>query len=570
LPILLLAPLAAQAQSAPPRATTEQREPLDDQLQELIRSKRELQQTLLTMQQSLQQQLADFDARIATLEAELAATSGDRPPQPSRVTKGAPASPALPTKGDRANSQRSDREVTGSVAALPMSRGEGDAGGNGGRATSPPPRAGADAGYGGPGDAPPAGGQADSGMMNPPGEYEKWGPFDPDKGVIFARGPLGELSFGVRGYVRYINQGALNDEYTDSFGRTFAIDRRQDFQINRMQLNFRGWLFDERFRYTWYAWTQNVSMGDPAQVVVAGNFNYKFSDALNAQYGIFSLPSTRTTAQTFPNWLRIDHRAMADEYFRGSYTTGIRLHGQLTDRLDYNVALANNLSQLGISATQLDFGLNTVSGALYWMPTTGEFGPQAGFGDYEYHTTPATLVGVHFTRSLEDKQGQPGVNAFENVQIRLSDGTIIFGDDPFLTGGTVNQARYRMLDLAAGMKWRGFSLEGEYYFRWVDDFDVTGTIPVTSLFDHGFQLYTSTMLQPDFLQAYISGSKIFGQYGAPWDVALGLNYFPHGRRTVRVNFQALYMHRSAVGYTAVPYQVGGKGWVFTFDVGTWF
>ena len=43
-----------------------------------------------------------------------------------------------------------------------------------------------------------------------------------------------------------------------------------------------------------------------------------------------------------------------------------------------------------------------------------------------------------------------------------------------------------MLDLDAGLKWRGWSLEGEYYFRWVDHFDVTGFIPVTSLFDQGF------------------------------------------------------------------------------------
>jgi hypothetical protein len=39
---------------------------------------------------------------------------------------------------------------------------------------------------------------------------------------------------------------------------------------------------------------------------------------------------------------------------------------------------------------------------------------------------------------------------------------------------------------------------------------------------------------------------------------------------LRMNAQALYMDRSAIGYTAVPYVVGGTGWVFTADVGTWF
>ena len=117
-----------------------------------------------------------------------------------------------------------------------------------------------------------------------------------------------------------------------------------------------------------------------------------------------------------------------------------------------------------------------------------------------------------------------------------------------------------MLDLDAGLKWRGWSLDAEYYFRWLSNFDVTGTIPVTSLFDHGFQVYASTMLKPDYWQAYLSGSKIFGEFGDPWDLAL--TYFPFGHKEVRINGQALYTDRSAVGYTAIPYVVGGTGWTF--------
>ena len=90
----------------------------------------------------------------------------------------------------------------------------------------------------------------------------------------------------------------------------------------------------------------------------------------------------------------------------------------------------------------------------------------------------------------------------------------------------INKATFSMLDLDAGLKWRGWSLEGEYYFRWLDDFKVTGSIPVTSLFDHGFQVYASTMLKPNYWQAYFSGSKIFGEYGDPWDAAVGLDVLP--------------------------------------------
>ena len=64
-------------------------------------------------------------------------------------------------------------------------------------------------------------------------------------------------------------------------------------------------------------------------------------------------------------------------------------------------------------------------------------------------------MGVHFTYSREDAQEQPGVNAFENSQIRLSDGTLLFAPNAFNTGGMVQKATFQMLDLDAGVKVEG-------------------------------------------------------------------------------------------------------------------
>ena len=80
--------------------------------------------------------------------------------------------------------------------------------------------------------------------------------------------------------------------------------------------------------------------------------------------------------------------------------------------------LGNNLSQFGVDAGQLTSGLDTVSSSLAWMPTTGEFG--SGFGDFEGHERLATRVGVHYTRSDENRQSQPDTEAIDNAQIRIS------------------------------------------------------------------------------------------------------------------------------------------------------
>jgi hypothetical protein len=389
--------------------------------------------------------------------------------------------------------------------------------------------------------------------------------YEPLRGVVLASGDLGEVDMSLTTYARYLNQLGLDDTFTDSFGRTFTLDLRQDIQLNKVNLTFKGWMFDPRFRYLIFAWTSNANQGLGAQVVLAGWLGYRFNDRIMLAGGIGALPTTRSTQYTYPHWLRVDNRPMADEFFRGSYTSGVWAQGEIIDGLEYRVMLGNNLSTLGVDAGQLDDELNTLSAGFWWMPTTHEFGFVNGFGDFEYHEELATMFNASFTTSREDAESQAGVNDFENSQIRLSDGTRIFQPDAFATGGQITGATYTMFTLGAGFKYRGWSLEGEYYWRWVDDFDTVGFIPVTELYDHGFQLQASTMAIRDRLQLYASGSMIFGEFGDPSDIALGLNVFPFRRRELRLNMQALYVDRSPVGYTSIPYQVGGDGWIFTTD-----
>ena len=395
---------------------------------------------------------------------------------------------------------------------------------------------------------------------------ESWGRYEGGKGIVLARSDNAEVDFSVFTYLRYLNQGGLDDTYTDAFDRSKTLDLRNDLQIQKITLNFKGWLFNPDFRYLFYTWTSNTSQGQDAQVVVAGNLSYRFSDALSVAGGIGALPSTRSTNYTFPNWLRVDHRTIADEFFRGSYTSGIWAWGKLSDTVKYRVMIGNNLSQLGVDAGELDSNFNTFSGALWWMPTTGEYGPADGLGDYEMHDDAATLFAMNYTRSREDRQSQPGLDDFENTQIRLSDGTVIFQADPFATGTAVNKATYQMFAASAGVKYQGWSLDGEYYWRQVDDFRATGPMPFDQMNDHGFQLQGSYMVLPQSLQAYVSGSKIYGEYGDPWDTALGVNWYPMKRRELRVNVQGLYLQDSPVGYASVPFVVGGNGWVFSTDL----
>ena len=105
LPVLLLAPGMAQAQTADqqPPADVQQRERIEKQLQEL----RDQQQALLN---SMQKQVADFNARIAAMEAELGVTpSKDQPAQADSGTESSAPLPASAQDDTRPNEPRCPR-----------------------------------------------------------------------------------------------------------------------------------------------------------------------------------------------------------------------------------------------------------------------------------------------------------------------------------------------------------------------------------------------------------------------------------------------------------------------------
>lgn len=386
-----------------------------------------------------------------------------------------------------------------------------------------------------------------------------YGRYTPNLGYKLANTEHGDLSVSIYTYARYLNQLGLASNYTDAFGNVKTVQERQDFQLQKVQIKFLGWVLDPKLRYFLYTWTSNATQGQGAQVVVAGNVGYTFNDHFTLAAGITSLPGVRSTEGNFPFWLSVDSRHIADEFFRPSYTSGVWLKGNISKRLRYQVMLGNNMSTLGVSASRLDNKFNTLSSALVWAPT-GEYGQ--GFGDFENHRTPATRFGVHFTRSDENKESQPNSDNFENTQLRLSDGSVIFTPDLFGPGITITDATYRMLDIDGGIKYRGLALEGEYYWRWLNNFKGPNTQGLAPLFDHGFQLQASAMLVPKTVQFYVGSSRVNGQFGNPWDIRTGVNWFPWRNKVVRWNNEWLYLYKSPVGYSSVPFALGGKGNVF--------
>jgi len=62
---------------------------------------------------------------------------------------------------------------------------------------------------------------------------------------------------------------------------------------------------------------------------------------------------SRSLVGSHPFWLAND-RVMADEFFTGAFTNELWASGEVVPGIWYNVAIGNNVGNLGITAKQLD------------------------------------------------------------------------------------------------------------------------------------------------------------------------------------------------------------------------
>ncbi|WP_448697856.1 hypothetical protein ACFGVR_13695 [Mucilaginibacter sp. AW1-3] len=386
----------------------------------------------------------------------------------------------------------------------------------------------------------------------------------PGAGFLIINSKDATLSFSPYVTFRYLNQKGLDDNYTDYFGRTYNISKRNDMQLQKVTLYFKGWLADPAFRYFVYVWTSNTSQGQGAQVVIGGNLQYQINKHFDFGAGIGPLPTSRSLYGQWPFWLRQDARPMTEEFFRGSFTTGVWMQGDIVEGLHYKTMLGNNLSQLGVDAGQLDNGVNTWSTALWW--TSHDYGKLGLYGDLENHDKLSGIFGGSFTTSNETRQSQPGTEAPENSQIRLSDGTGIFNVNAFGPNSQIQSAHYQMASFNGGIKIKGFSLDAEYFMRWISGFKYTGTIAVHDLFDSGFTTQASMMVVNKSLQIYGTGSYLNGQYGKPSEITAGLNWYVFKTRLFRVNPEVMFEKHSPVGYLSYPTVVGANGTVFMVNL----
>ena len=312
-------------------------------------------------------------------------------------------------------------------------------------------------------------------------------------------------------------------------------------------------------------------MNTTDQNAIFGNLGYQFSRKFNLYVGVAGNPGSRSLLGSHPYWLGHD-RVMADEFFRPFFGSGIWANGEILPGLWYNAMVSNNNSALGVTASELDRKFTT-GGSLWWMPTTHEFGPRGGYGDWEWHEELATRFGVSSVVSPEQSFRNSGNNP-ENTTLRLADSVNLFETGALAPGVTIDEADYQVVALDAGVKYRGMFLQAEYYWRTLDNFMADGLLPVREIKDTGFYVQGSFFPIKQKLEVYGLTSQIYGDedagFGDSSEYGIGMNWYPYPTRNHRLNVQLLDVNRSPVSSTFGYYVGGQDGWTLASSFSVFF
>jgi hypothetical protein len=386
------------------------------------------------------------------------------------------------------------------------------------------------------------------------------GEFTPARGFDLVKTRRASLNISFYGLFRYMNQLPGDQTFSDHLGRERTVKARNDLNWHRTMVWLTGFFYVPQFRYNITLW----SLPTTQQTLLFGNLQYRVSPALNLGVGIAPNLTARSLQGSWPFWGSSD-RQMAEDFFRGGFSSGFFVNGEVLPRFHYSLSINSNLSQLGVTAAN-DTRDMAYSASVVWLPTTGEFGPRGGFGDLEHHEELATRFGLSAGHSRESRYASDSVPP-NHSQIKLSDGVNPFDADALADGVTVQKLDYDVLAADAAMKFRGFTLQGEYWIRRLSDFQADGALPEDEILDHGFQVQAMHMVVPRYVGIYATTGFVFDEFERdPWEVSGGVSYYPSGTRSWRLNLHLIRVERSPASSNFGFYTAGQSG--TTISIGT--
>ncbi len=357
-----------------------------------------------------------------------------------------------------------------------------------------------------------------------------------------------ELKLNHVSQFKYTNTVGVDHTYTDHLGNEHDVLRRNDVQLTRDVFYFSGFVFDRNLDFNILVYTSSADLTASA----AGYIGYVFNKMIALRAGFFSLPSVRSFTGNYPFFQGTD-RSMATNYFRPGFTQGVWINGELFPHINYIAMIGNSLNTLNIAANKIDF--NFAYSASVWFDWN-DFGKD--WIDYVHHQSPSLRIGTAFTFAREDRLSDLAVESPENNSTYMSDGQLLFGTGTLAPGVTVSLDNFYLWAIDGGIKYRGLAFNTEFYLRWLNDFTADGPLPISSMFDWGFDASLGYFVARS-AQPYIRSSFVRGPFATAVEGAVGAQLFPFHTRQAWFALEVIGIKNSPYQSVLYVYSSGQTG-----------
>ena len=347
---------------------------------------------------------------------------------------------------------------------------------------------------------------------------------------------------------------------------------QNQFQLKRARIVLSGHAFTSDFNY-FFQLDGRSSSGDDIRLLDyflsydIGHHSFGLQKGqLGFRTGRWKMPFTMSRYLSGREFEFTD-RSVSSMFFDVNRSLGWGLYGSpsrfFLRRFDWEVALFNGLvtggAETGSSGT-LDDNF-AYSGRIFWYPT-GDWG-NGELADLDYHCCLATRIGAGYANSTIDSIGSTEFNRIRVVDTgeRLSD--ILVGD---ISAYTVN-----LWAVNGSLKYRGWSVSMEYYFRLINEFEGMG-FPQPDLFDHGHWLQIGKFIVPGKFQLLARWSRVVGDSGTLGGPDLSSDEKSGGfawyfrEQNAKFVLDATYLDGAPISSAALDIEPGDAGWLFRSQI----
>ncbi len=403
--------------------------------------------------------------------------------------------------------------------------------------------------------APVSGAARPSAEAKAPAELKKEAPPAEPKPVVgveknrpFIQTPDGKfrVEFGATLQPRYtfqgrdVNRGNRASGHDKSFG-----------ELERARLNMTGHFFDPRiaFRVEFDGHSDAGSGSSSSAELVEAYLQYKWQNKANTYHSAIGVgqwkPYFGRQEKTSSSRQLLVDRSLANEYFNIDRNVGIWVEGRkdfqkegskegFFNGIGYEVSITNGFDSINVRPTSNEIDQNPAFVAHLDLDVMGNLGPDAlSSGDLNRSKNPSLTVGSSFATDQNNGSSQ--------------------------AAGLVDWKVYQIAEDLV-FKFQGFSLNGEYFGRWLDfeSRDIPGGEGQgfgNAIFTHGAYLEGGYMIGDLFtylwgyetlreLQMVSRVSAIWNQegpsHGNSVEAGGGLNYFIY-RHNLKLSMDVLYL-----------------------------